>query len=60
MKRRKESLQNLPPHDYRRVLQTAVSSDPVARRQEPCQPFFVTAPRWHDAPRAAGPRSRKH
>ena len=67
MKRPKESQLSLSPHDYGLALQTAVSwlgdryllAEPVARRREERNPFFVEPRRWHDAHRPSGTIARK-
>ena len=55
-------------HDYGPALQGALAwlgdryllAEPVPRRREEIKPFFVEPRSWHEAPRAAGPGSRKH
>jgi hypothetical protein len=68
MKRPKEKPRPLPQYDYGLALQTAVSwlgdryvlAEPVSRRNEQRQPFFIEPRRWHEVQRSNGPRSRKH
>jgi hypothetical protein len=64
----KRPKQHPPQHDYALALQSALSwlgdryllAEPVARRVEPPQPFYVEPPRWHEVRRPSGPARRKH